>query len=318
MSVHHTDWIRGRSFDCGEFSRADLARRRATVSICVPTLDEAESIERTLVPLLDLLDSGLVDQVAVVDSGSSDGTQSIVRDLGAELHDARALVPGAGPLLGKGDAIWRAQEVLHGDIACFVDADSEDFGEHFVTGLTGPLLAVPEVELVKANYRRPFKVGDVQLPAGGGRVTELAARPLLNAFYPELAVFGQPLAGEIAARRSLLLQVPFDTGYAVETGMLIDAWSRVGLAGMAQVNLGTRQNRHRPLADLTPMASAVLQSVITRLRHEGRLTGTTSARLLASPQVDAEGSDVRVVQRPPFASVVMGGAIGASAGAAAD
>ena len=149
-------------------------------------------------------------------------------------------------------------------------------------------------------------------------MTELAARPLLNAFYPELAVFGQPLAGEIAARRSLLLQVPFDTGYAVETGMLIDAWSRLGLARMAQVNLGTRQNRHRSLADLTPMASAVLQSVITRLRHEGRLTGTTSARLLASPHLDAEGSDVRVVQRPPFASVATGGAIDAWAGAAAD
>ena len=170
--------------------------------------------------------------------------------------------------------------------------------------LVGPLLAIPEVRFVKALYRRPFKVGDVQLPAGGGRVTELSARPLLNAFYPELAVFGQPLAGEIAARRSLLLQLPFDTRYAVETGMLIDAWWQVGLQGMAQVNLGTRQNRHRPLAQLTPMAATVLQSVLLRLRRDGRLTGTTSSRLLAEPLAGSEGMDVRIVQRPPFVSVL--------------
>jgi glucosyl-3-phosphoglycerate synthase len=304
MSVHHTDWNRGRSFDAGDFSRADLARRNAGISVCVPTLDEAESIARTLAPLLELHELGLIDQVAVVDSGSSDGTQAIVKQLGAELHDARLLVPGGGPLLGKGDALWRAQAVLHGEIVCFVDADSEDFGEHFVTGLVGPLLRIPEVEFVKALYRRPFKVGDTQMPIGGGRVTELSARPLLNAFYPELAVFGQPLAGEIAARRSLLLQLPFDTGYAIEMGMLIDAWWNVGLDGIAQVNLGTRQNRHRPLAELTPMAATVLQSLLLRLRRDGRLTGTTSGRLLADPRSDSEGTDVRIVQRPPFAPVL--------------
>ena len=154
-------------------------------------------------------------------------------------------MPETGALLGKGDALWRSLVVLHGEIVCFVDADSEDFGEHFVTGLCGPLLSVPEIKFVKASYRRPFKIGDTQLPDGGGRVTELAARPLLNAFYPDLAVFRQPLAGEIAAERSLLLALPFDTGYAVETGMLIDVWAHAGLGAMAEVNLGTRQNRHR-------------------------------------------------------------------------
>ena len=302
MSLHPTDWIRGRSFDRTEFSRAHLRARRAGVSVCVPTLNEAASIARTLSPLLHLREAGLIDQLAVVDSGSQDATRRIAAREGAEVYDARELVPETGALLGKGDALWRSLVVLHGEIVCFVDADSEDFGEHFVTGLCGPLLSVPEIKFVKASYRRPFKIGDTQLPDGGGRVTELAARPLLNAFYPDLAVFRQPLAGEIAAQRSLLLALPFDTGYAVETGMLIDVWAHAGLGAMAEVNLGTRQNRHRRLSELTPMASTVLQSVIARLRREGRLTGTTSTRLLASP-VEAEPGDVRVVQRPPMAWV---------------
>ena len=301
MSAHPTDWIRGRSFDHGDFGRAHLSGRRATISVCVPTLDEEGSIERTLAPLAGLLEAGLVDQVAVVDSGSTDRTGERARAAGAEFHDARRLMPEHGPLLGKGDALWRAQAVLRGDIVCFVDADSEDFGERFVTGLCGPLVSIPEVAFVKARYRRPFKVGDTRMPQGGGRVTELMARPLLNAFYPELAVFGQPLAGEVAARRSLLAGLPFDSGYAVEMGMLIDVWMRVGLAGMAEVDLGTRQNRHRELAELTPMSATVLQAVIARLRREGRLTGTTSTRLLSL--ADGEEGDVRVVRRPPLGSL---------------
>jgi glucosyl-3-phosphoglycerate synthase len=277
-----------RSFHHSHFARAVLEGRRATVSVCVPTLDEAGSIAQTLAPLIELREARLLDQVAVVDSGSTDGTQAIVEGSGVELYDARELLSGAGPVIGKGDALWRALTVLHGEIICFVDADSEDFGEHFVTGLCGPLLAEPRLWFVKGAYARPFKLGGTRLVEGGGRVTELTARPLLNAFYPELAVFRQPLAGEIAARRGLLLELPFDTGYALETGMLIDVWSSGGLSPMAEVDLGTRQNRHRALADLTPMAAAVLQAVMTRLRSEGRLTGD---------------ADVRVARRPPLASL---------------
>jgi glucosyl-3-phosphoglycerate synthase len=291
-----------QSFDHRDFGRAVLERRARTVSVCVPTLDEAPSIERTLAPLVALLYDGLVDQVAVVDSGSADRTRELAGACGAEVHDARALMPGAGPLLGKGDALWRALSVLHGDIVCFVDADSEDFGEHFAIGLTGPLLEIPEVEFVKGSYRRPFRLGERVLPQGGGRVTELTARPLLNAFYPDLAVFAQPLAGEIAADRGLLLRMPFDSGYGVEIGMLIDVWARVGLEGMAEVDLGTRQNRHRELSELTPMAATVLQSVVARLRDEGRLTGLTSSRLLSPEEPGAEPRSVRVVQRPPMAA----------------
>ena len=310
----HTDWIRGQSFDSAAFSRARLVRRRRTVSVCVPTLNEARLIAATLAPLTDLLNHGLIDQVAVIDSGSEDGTRELAAGAGAEVYDARSLMPEVGPLAGKGDALWRSLSVLHGDVICFVDADSEDFGEHFVTGLAGPLLALGRIQFVKASYRRPFKLGDTRLPEGGGRVTELTARPLLNAFYPDLAVFGQPLAGEVAARRDLLVRIPFDTGYAVESGMLIDVWSRVGLHGMAEVNLGTRQNCHRPLSELTPMASTVLQAVMSRVRRDGRLTGTISTRLL-SPAGAEEPSDVRVIQRPPLAEHLAGlglGGVGAA------
>jgi glucosyl-3-phosphoglycerate synthase len=280
--------VGSRSFDHGHFGRAVLERRARTVSVCVPTLDEAPSIERTLAPLVALRDEGLVDQVAVVDSGSADATRELAARAGAEVHRAGALMPETGALLGKGDALWRALGVLHGDVVCFVDADSEDFGEHFVTGLVGPLLEVPGVQFAKGSYRRPFRLGERVLPEGGGRVTELTARPLLNSFYPELAMFAQPLAGEIAADRELLFQLPFDCDYGVEIGMLIDVWTRVGLQGMAEVDLGTRQNRHRELSELTPMAATVLQSVVARLQAEGRLTGRTSG--------------IRVVQRPPMAA----------------
>jgi glucosyl-3-phosphoglycerate synthase len=180
------------------------------------------------------------------------------------VHQEADLMPDFGPVLGKGDAMWRALSVVRGEIVVYLDADTQGFGEHFVRGMTGPLLAEPSLQFVKAFYRRPFKVGETALPEGGGRVTELTARPLLRAFYPELAEVRQPLAGEVAARRELLERLPFGTGYAVEIAMLIDAWKAVGLDRMAQVDLDVRQNRHQSLSDLAPMADAVLAAVRAR------------------------------------------------------
>jgi glucosyl-3-phosphoglycerate synthase len=181
-------------------------------------------------------------------------------------------MPEFGPVLGKGDSMWRALSVLTGELVCFVDADSEDFGAHFACGLLGPLVCEPGVQFVKGFYRRPFKAaGGAPQPTGGGRVTELAARPLLQAFYPELASVRQPLAGEVAARRDLLERMPFCTGYAVEMGLLLDVHAETGLEALAQVDLDSRQNRHQRLEDLTPMAAAVLGAVTSRLRREGRL-----------------------------------------------
>jgi glucosyl-3-phosphoglycerate synthase len=170
-----------------------------------------------------------------------------------------------GPAQGKGDAMWRSLSVARGDIVMFADADTTDFGEHFIYGTLGPILADPGISFCKAAYRRPFTQGEKSIVDGGGRVTELMAKPLLNLFYPELAGFVQPLAGEFAVRRDLLMRVPFITGYGVEIVLLIDVLAEVGLAGMAQVDLGSRQNRHQALWNLTRMSSVVLRAMAMRV-----------------------------------------------------
>jgi glucosyl-3-phosphoglycerate synthase len=177
--------------------------------------------------------------------------------------------------------MWRSLTVLEGDIVCFLDADSESFGPHFACGLLGPLVCREEISFVKGFYRRPFRVGETTLPDGGGRVTELTARPLLNLFYPDLSAVHQPLAGEIAARRELLERLPFMTGYGVDIALLLDAYAAVGLDAIAQVDLDVRQNAHQALRELGPMAHAVMHAVATRLEREGRLDGPLPAGFLA-------------------------------------
>jgi glucosyl-3-phosphoglycerate synthase len=264
-----------RSFHHVDFPAERLREaRKEKISVCVPAREEAATIGAVVAPLVALREAGVVDQVVVLDDDSRDGTGAIAAELGADVVRPAGLLPEFGPVLGKGDAMWRALSVLRGELVCFVDADSEDFGAHFVCGLLGPLVCAPCVQFVKGFYRRPFKHGiDAVLPTGGGRVTELTARPLLAAFYPELAAIRQPLAGEFAARRELLERMAFCTGYAVEMGLLLDVWADAGINALAQVDLDSRQNRHQRLEDLTPMAGAVLGAVTSRLRRAGRLGG---------------------------------------------
>ncbi|MFL5823938.1 MAG: glucosyl-3-phosphoglycerate synthase [Solirubrobacteraceae bacterium] len=280
------------------FSAQRLAAQRGrTVSVCLPARDEARTIGPILSELLPLRQAGVIDQLVVVDK-SQDGTAAIARRLGAEVHHQDDLMPEFGPVLGKGDAMWRSLSVLHGEIVCFLDADSESFGSHFACGLLGPLLCEEGISFVKGYYRRPFRVGGTVLPDEGGRVTELTARPLLRLFYPELDVIRQPLAGEIAVRRRILDQLPFVTGYGVDVALLLDAYGAVGLDGLAQVDLDVRQNAHQPLRDLGEMALAVLHAVSTRLEREGRLRGPLPA-VPAGPGDD----EPRPVERPPYASL---------------
>jgi len=297
-------WYESRTFHHSEFPAERLAAERTrSVSACVPARNEERTIGPIVADLVSLREAGAIDEVMVIDAGSHDSTPEIAADAGASVHVESELLPEQGEVLGKGDAMWRALSVLDSDVIVFLDADSEGFGPHFATGLIGPLVCGDTgVEFVKAFYRRPLKVGEVSLPEGGGRVTELMARPLLNLFYPELAGFRQPLAGELAATRDLLLRLPFATGYAVEIAMLIDAWREVGLDALAQVDIEMRQNRHQPLAELTPMAYAVLRAVCTRLEREGRLNELEESELLL-PRETLEERGVPLTERPPLASI---------------
>jgi glucosyl-3-phosphoglycerate synthase len=262
-----------------------LEGKRQTLTVVLPAREVADTVGPIVERVLAL--DGLVDQVLVVDADSEDGSGEIARAAGADVRSQRELRPEFGTVLGKGDAMWRALAAATGDLVAYIDADTRDFTPQFVTGLFGPLICEPDVEFVKGTYRRPFTAGDKVVPDGGGRVSQLTARPLLSAFYPDIAGLTQPLAGEVAAPRELLERLPFATGYAVETSMLLDVREAVGAGAIVETDLGERRNFHQPLHALRPMAEEVLAVVCERLRREGRLSDG--------------GPDDAIVRRPPFA-----------------
>ncbi|MFZ1924986.1 MAG: glucosyl-3-phosphoglycerate synthase [Solirubrobacteraceae bacterium] len=241
-----SDWRARRSYAAEEFTLPQLLElKRCTVALVLPAREVAATIGPIAEEATRLLDAGLLDEALVVDAASQDGTARIAEDAGLAVVQEDELSSALGPARGKGDAMWRALKATRSDIVVFADTDTEDFGEQFLLGMLGPLLCDPAVQLVKGSFQRPFRAEGTLMPNGGGRVTELMARPLLNLHAPELAVFDQPLAGETAARRGLLERLPFSAGYGVEIAMLIDAWRLVGLEGLAQVDLGTRQTATR-------------------------------------------------------------------------
>jgi glucosyl-3-phosphoglycerate synthase len=289
---HHSEWPAERV----------AAERSRTVSVCLPARNEVGTIGPILEALVPLIDAGAIDQVAVVDD-SDDGTGELAEELGAEVYCQSKLHAELGPVDGKGDAMWRALQVLHGEVVCYLDADSEQFGPHYACGLVGPAACIDEVKFVKGFYRRPFRANGIQLPHGGGRVTELTARPLLNVLYPELAIIRQPLAGEIAADAHLLRSLPFATGYAVDVALLIDAWRKVGLGAIGQVDLDVRQNQHQPLHDLSPMAAAVARAILIRVRREGRLSGELGKTFYAPVAGGLDALSADISERPPAAAL---------------
>ncbi len=285
------------TFKHTDFHAAELASiKEGKVSVVIPTRNTAGTIAQTVAELLLLVEAGLVDQILVVDADSADGTAATATDAGAEVVSEAELVPSAGPVRGKGDAMWRSMAAAIGDVVVFVDGDIADFGRHYVTGLIGPILSDPAKSFVKGIYARPFRQRESEQPAGGGRVTELTARPLLAATVPELAAFGQPLAGEVAARRELLGSIPFHTGYGVEIAMLVEVWNRIGIEGMAQVDLGTKRNAHQSLAALNGMAAEVIAGLAETLARLGR-----SDLGSISP---APGAERETVVRPPAGGIV--------------
>lgn len=236
---------------------------RTSVSVVLPALNEEATVGAIVATIRrELMEKvRLVDELVVIDSGSTDATAAVAREAGARVVHRDAILPRIPAVPGKGEVLWRSLLVTSGEIVCFVDADLKDFSADFVSGTVGPLLTDPAVHFVKAMYDRPL--GDT---AGqGGRVTELVARPLLNLHWPQLAGFVQPLGGEYAVRRSLLERLPFPVGYGVELGLLVDALHTVGLDALGQVDVGVRRHRHQDGQALGRMAAAIYRTAQLRL-----------------------------------------------------
>ncbi|MFE9117577.1 glucosyl-3-phosphoglycerate synthase [Streptomyces sp. NPDC007172] len=261
-------WLSRRSWAAAErpIERILAAKHRTgtTVSVVLPALDEEGTVGEIVAAIRrELMTEAvpLVDELVVVDSGSTDRTAEVAAKAGARVVHRDAILPRLPALPGKGEVLWRSLLVTSGDIVCFIDADLKDFDAGFVSGIVGPLLTDPDVAFVKAMYDRPFGTGAGQ----GGRVTELVARPLLNLHWPQLAGIVQPLGGEYAARRSLLERLPFPVGYGVELALLVDALHTVGLDALAQVDVGVRKHRHQDGQALGRMAAAIYRTAQSRL-----------------------------------------------------
>ena len=324
MFADSVEWFKHRSYDYRQFSDfEEMGRRKRELGLTVSAVLPCRNVADTVGGIVDEIHAvneraPLVDQILAVDADSEDGTAEVAASKGAEVYSENELLSHYGDAHGKGDAMWRSLSAARGDLVMFIDADTRDFKPQLVYGVLGPILYVPEVRFVKAAYRRPFKSHETVEVDGGGRVTELTAKPLFNLFYPELAGFVQPLAGEFVAEKELFRSIPFLTGYAVETGILIDVLKRVGLDAMAQVDLGTRQNRHQPLRDLSRMSYAVLRAVARRLRQEGRLNQARDPNLpeqlfqfsdylhaVATPEgLKLQEHVEELVERPPIAEVL--------------
>lgn len=271
-------WLADRSWSAADrpLGRLLSAKRAAgtTVSVVLPALNEEETVGEIVEvirrDLIEGLPVPLVDELVVIDSGSTDRTAEVAAKAGARVVHRDEILPRIPALPGKGEVLWRSLLVTTGDIVCFVDADLRDFSATFVSGIVGPLLTDPQVRFVKAMYDRPLGQEFVGLDAAkahgqGGRVTELVARPLLNLHWPQLAGFVQPLGGEYAVRRELLERLPFPVGYGVELGLLVDALHTAGLDALAQVDVGVRLHRHQDGQALGRMAAAIYRTALARL-----------------------------------------------------
>ncbi len=274
ISILVDKWFAENTFQADEFSDLqhliDLkARQGVTISLALPALNEEETVANVIRTLRRALMERLplLDEMVLIDSRSTDRTRELAEGLGVPVFVHQELLPGLGERAGKGEALWKSLLATHGDILAWVDTDIVNMHPRFVYGILGPLLQDRRVQFVKGFYRRPLRVGDQMQAGGGGRVTELTARPLLNLFYPELSGIIQPLSGEYAGRRSMLEQLPFFSGYGVETGLLIDVFERAGLEAIAQVDLLERIHHNQPLDALSKMSFAIIQAVIRKVEH---------------------------------------------------
>lgn len=278
VSEHINEWLKGQTFHHSQFSDIkklveEKQKQGVTISLCIPTLNEEKTIGKEIVIFKSELMSRypLLDEIAVVDSGSVDKTRDVAASFGADVYLSSEILPEMGEKKGKGENLWKAIYQLKGDIIVYVDADIKNIHSRFVYGLAGPLILRPEIKYVKAFYDRPLTLAKGVRTSGGGRVTEILVRPLFSLFFPELTAMFQPLSGEYAVRREVLESIPFPIGYGVETSHLIDVYQKWGLKAFGQTDLDSRVHRNQSTQALGKMSFGILQTFLSRVESLGIL-----------------------------------------------
>ncbi len=285
--------------------------KNLTISLAFPTLNEEATIAKEILVLkTELMDRfALLDEIAVIDSGSTDKTREIAKSFGATVFVSTDILPNYGTQRGKGENLWKSLYVLKGDIIVWIDADISNINPKFLYGLVGPLLENDDVGYVKAFYKRPIRSAGGLTASGGGRVTEILIRPLFSLFYPALAELVQPLSGEYAGRRKILEQLPFSVGYGVEVGHLIDIFHQFGAEIIAQVDMDERIHRNQTIEALSRMSFGILATVLDRLgRYQEISVLKELGKLHIALESDAEklkilASPISLVERPPMCTI---------------
>lgn len=272
-----SSWLRKNTFHYSEFNDLnrlvdEKQRKNLTISLCLPTLNEEKTIAKEILILKSELMSRypLLDEIVIVDSGSTDKTREIARSYGADVYEAADILPNLETFTGKGENLWKALYITKGDIIVYIDADIKNIHHRFAYALIGPLLLYENIKYCKAFYDRPIAIGKSKIrPTGGGRVTELVIRPLFSLFFPELTQILQPLSGEYAGYREIFEAIPFPIGYGIETSFILDIYEKWGLDVIAQVDLEKRIHRNQDTKALGKMSFAILMTFINRKRKLG-------------------------------------------------
>ncbi len=309
-------WLQKNTFHHGEFWDIlalvrEKEKKGLTISLCIPTLNEEKTIGKEIVVFKsELMDRyPLIDEIAVIDSGSTDKTRETARAFGADVYLSSEILPAHGSKRGKGENLWKAIYQCKSDIICYVDADIKNIHPRFATGLVAPLIYNDTIQYVKAFYDRPLAFSQGIRPSGGGRVTEILVRPLFSLFFPELTAMIQPLSGEYAVRRQVLESIPFPIGYGVETSHLIDVYMQYGLDAFGQTDLDQRVHRNQSTLDLGKMSFGILQSFLSRMEAYDLLdklpemSNTFRQFQAEGPRYEQVLREIHEEERPPMNSI---------------
>ena len=311
------NWLDKNTFHYSEFIDIyrlveEKQKKNLKISLCLPTLNEEKTIAKEIIIMKSELMTRypLVDELIVIDSGSTDNTVDIAGSFGADVYDANEILPDLDQFKGKGENLWKALYITKGDIIVYIDADIKNIHHRFAYGLIGPLLLDDQIKYTKAFYDRPISIGKNKIrPTGGGRVTELVIRPLFSLFFPELTQIIQPLSGEYAGYREIFEKIPFPIGYGVETSMILDIYDKWGLDVIAQVDLDRRIHRNQDTKALGRMAFAILKTFINRQRRSGLielkedLYDEIIQYNLVDNEYQPEALQIKGYERPPMITI---------------